>query len=133
MKYLIVRGRPSQSTSDEADRPSSATEIRELLGFLSFMVTYEDGKDVVYCYEIHLSPMARGKGLGALLMGRMEAIGRLVGVEKAMLTVFKSNLAAREFYMKGGYEVDENSPQPRMLRNGTVKESEYEILSKRLK
>lgn len=97
------------------------------------MVTYEDGKDVVYCYEIHLSPMARGKGLGVLLMGQMEAIGQLIGVEKAMLTVFKSNLAARGFYMKGGYEVDENSPQPRMLRNGTVKEPEYEILSKRLK
>jgi ribosomal protein S18 acetylase RimI-like enzyme len=97
------------------------------------MVTYEDGKEVVYCYEIHMSPMARGRGLGGLLMGRMEGIGRLIGLEKAMLTVFKSNVAAREFYRKGGYEVDENSPQPRTLRNGTVKEWDYEILSKRLR
>ncbi|KAJ5408989.1 hypothetical protein N7509_002872 [Penicillium cosmopolitanum] len=113
---------------NESEKKTSA----RILGFLSFMVTYEDGKEVVYCYEIHLSPMARGRGLGGVLMSRMEGIGRLIGLEKAMLTVFKSNVAAREFYRKGGYEVDENSPQPRTLRNGTVKEWDYEILSKRL-
>ncbi|KAJ6084203.1 hypothetical protein N7486_011003 [Penicillium sp. IBT 16267x] len=104
-----------------------------VLGFLSFMVTYEDGKEVVYCYEIHLSAAARGRGLGALLMSRMEEIGRSVGVEKAMLTVFKSNVVACRFYEKSGYVVDEYSPQPRRLRNGTIKEFDYAILSKRLK
>ncbi|KAJ5579897.1 uncharacterized protein N7459_005882 [Penicillium hispanicum] len=140
MKYLIVRGagrsaaeqQQERRPADEPDGPASS-EDRDVLGFLSFMVTYEDGKEVVYCYEIHLSPTGRGKGLGALLMSRMEAIGRLVGVEKAMLTVFKSNTTARRFYEKGGYEVDEYSPQPRKLRNGTVKEFDYLILSKRLK
>lgn len=109
------------------------SEDGRILGFLSFMVTYEDGKEVIYCYEIHLSSMARGKGLGVLLMGQMEGIGKLIGLEKAMLTVFKSNKGAREFYKKGGYEVDENSPSARTLRNGTVKEYDYEILSKVLK
>lgn len=109
------------------------SEDGRILGFLSFMVTYEDGKEVIYCYEIHLSSMARGKGLGVLLMGQMEGIGKLIGLEKAMLTVFKSNKGAREFYKKGGYEVDENSPPARTLRNGTVKEYDYEILSKVLK
>ncbi|KAJ5973326.1 Acyl-CoA N-acyltransferase [Penicillium waksmanii] len=120
--------RQKDKDQNEIQRQNSA----RLLGFLSFMVTYEDGKEVVYCYEIHLSPIARGRGLGGVLMSRMEGIGRLIGLEKAMLTVFKSNVAAREFYRKGGYEVDENSPQPRTLRNGTVKEWDYEILSKRL-
>lgn len=110
-----------------------SSEDGRILGFLSFMVTYEDGKEVIYCYEIHLSSMARGKRLGALLMARMEGIGKLIGLEKAMLTVFKSNKGAREFYKKGGYEVDENSPPARTLRNGTVKEYDYEILSKVLK
>lgn len=139
MKYLIVRGagRPTEketnqsAAADQANEPD--TNRADVLGFLSFMVTYEDGKEVIYCYEIHLAPAARGHGLGRLLMSRMEQIGRSVGLEKAMLTVFKSNDAARRFYQKGGYVVDEYSPQPRRLRNGTVKEFDYEILSKSLR
>ncbi|KAJ5352589.1 hypothetical protein N7452_001563 [Penicillium brevicompactum] len=122
MKYLIVRG-------TSADEPSG----REVSGFLSFMVTYEDGKEVVYCYEIHLSPRARGRGIGKMLMERMEGVGRAVGLEKAMLTVFKSNAVATRFYERLGYGVDEYSPGPRRLRNGTVKEPDYLILSKGLK
>lgn len=143
MKYLILRDDAGHAPNalqgedpaeaDEPSAPAGRGNKTDVLGFLSFMVTYEDGKDVVYCYEIHLSPRTRGRGLGALLMTRMEEIGRLVGLEKAMLTVFKANATAREFYEKGGYEVDEYSPQPRRLRNGTVKEFDYLILSKRLK
>lgn len=150
MKYLIVRGGAGHSGKGEgeggetprdistkaADEPGSVRDpgtASNVLGFLSFMVTYEDGKEVVYCYEIHLAPMARGRGLGMLLMRRMEEIGRLVGVEKVMLTVFKSNATARRFYERGGYEVDEYSPRPRRLRNGAMKEFDYLILSKRLK
>lgn len=148
MKYLIVRDpEPSaaerESARSDADRPDKELSRPEenphptakksgVIGFLSFMVTYEDGKEVVYCYEIHLSPTARGRGLGGFLMSRMEEIGRLVGLEKAMLTVFKSNEMARQFYERGGYEVDEYSPQPRRLRNGTIKEFDYLILSKKL-
>ncbi|KAK9850927.1 hypothetical protein MYU51_011597 [Penicillium brevicompactum] len=122
MKYLIVRG-------TSADEPSG----REVSGFLSFMVTYEDGKEVVYCYEIHLSPRARGRGIGKMLMERMEGVGRAVGLEKSMLTVFKSNAVATRFYERLGYGVDEYSPGPRRLRNGTVKDPDYLILSKGLK
>ncbi|KAJ6180538.1 hypothetical protein N7519_010999 [Penicillium mononematosum] len=156
MKYLILRDTPNDSDSrgqvpgekqidvadsnvpsslKESDRPvsSSGTGSPNVLGFLSFMVTYEDGKEVVYCYEIHLSPTARGRGVGKLLMGRMEGIGRAVGLEKSMLTVFKSNEPARRFYERLGYEVDEYSPRPRKLRNGTIKDVDYLILSKKLK
>lgn len=122
-------------TPKESVQPVSAssTASRDVSGFLSFMVTYEDGKEVVYCYEIHLSPAARGRGVGRSLMDRMEGIGRAVGLEKAMLTVFKSNEIALRFYERLGYEIDEYSPQPRKLRNGTIKEVEYLILSKRLR
>ncbi|KAJ5824176.1 hypothetical protein N7447_006516 [Penicillium robsamsonii] len=157
MKYLILRGTPDEpsdssgqiprekqsdivdnnapSSPKESDEPvsSSDTSSRHVLGFLSFMVTYEDGKEVIYCYEIHLSPAARGRGVGRLLMGQMEGIGRAVGLEKSMLTVFKSNKIARQFYERLGYGVDEYSPRPRMLRNGTIKDVDYLILSKRLK
>ena len=137
MKYLIIRAGPSAtSTGPDADRgdepKSGPRKGNAVLGFLSFMVTYEDGVEVVYCYEIHLAAEARGRGLGGLLMGRMEEVGKRVGLKKAMLTVFKSNVVACEFYFRGGYVVDEYSPRPRRLRNGTVKEYDYMILSKKL-
>ncbi|KAJ5543273.1 hypothetical protein N7535_005701 [Penicillium sp. DV-2018c] len=122
----------SSGNSDEVVQASDGGSPN-VLGFLSFMVTYEDGKEVVYCYEIHLSPAARGRGLGRVLMDWMESIGRAVGLEKAMLTVFKSNNVARRFYERLGYEVDEFSPRPRRLRNGTIKEYGYLILSKMLR
>ncbi|KAF7715743.1 Acyl-CoA N-acyltransferase [Penicillium ucsense] len=140
MKYLILR-----NTTEKADlsgqrqcEPPGDNELEneedtrpKILGFLSCMVTYEDGREVMYCYEIHLSHEARGRGLGGMLMMQMEEIGRRIGLEKCMLTVFRSNTRAREFYEKGGYHVDEYSPQPRRLRNGTIKEADYLILSKR--
>ncbi|KAL2003817.1 hypothetical protein VTN02DRAFT_2171 [Thermoascus thermophilus] len=144
MRYILLRPAPIPGRSDAAQhgggvdkalsegRTGAGTE-GQVLGFLSFMVTYEDGKEVIYCYEIHLSPTLRGKGVGKHLMTLYEEIGRRVGLEKAMLTVFKANTVARRFYERLGYDVDEYSPQPRRLRNGTVKEPDYLILSKWLK
>ncbi|MCJ1412204.1 hypothetical protein MMC19_006297 [Ptychographa xylographoides] len=104
-----------------------------LQGFLSFMVTYEDGKEVIYVYEVHLAESLRGGGLGKQLMGIVEEVGRKVGVEKAMLTVFVANEGARKFYGALGYGIDEYSPEERKLRGGVVKKPDYVILSKRLR
>ncbi|KAL5359164.1 acyl-CoA N-acyltransferase [Aspergillus floccosus] len=123
MKYMILRQAAGKETSlDNAD----------FQGFLSFMVTYEDGCEVIYCYEVHLLPSAQGRGLGEMLMKRFADLGRRVGVEKAMLTVFKSNIKAIRLYKKLGYEVDEYSPRPRTLRNGTVVDVDYWIMSRKL-
>ena len=100
--------------------------------FASFMLTYEDGEEVVYLYEIHLGEELRGSGLGRYLMDLVENVGRKAGMGKCMLTVFMSNEAARKFYERLGYDVDEFSPGPRRLRNGVVKEADYVILSKKL-
>jgi ribosomal protein S18 acetylase RimI-like enzyme len=108
------------------------TEQDRVIGFISFMVTYEDGNEVVYIYEIHFSPDWQGKGLGRNLMDVVEVIGRNVGVTKVMLTVFKANERAVQWYTKLDYVEDEFSPAPRKLRNGTVKEPTYIILSKSL-
>jgi len=99
-------------------------------GFVSFMITYEDGREVVYCYEIHLAEPYQGKGLGKRLMRVVEEVGRKVGVEKSMLTVFSANRRAIKMYEGLGYAEDAFSPAPRQLRNGTVKQASYMILSK---
>ncbi|KAI4234779.1 MAG: hypothetical protein L6R40_006658 [Gallowayella cf. fulva] len=101
-------------------------------GFLSFMLTYEDGHQVIYCYELHLSPHVQRRGLGKHLMGLMEGVGKRAEVEKSMLTVFVANQVALKFYEKLGYSKDQYSPEPRTMRNGTVKMPTYVILSKSL-
>lgn len=65
-------------------------------------------------------------------MGYVEQIGINVGVKKMMLTVFRSNQGAISMYEALGYGVDKYSPQPKILRNGTLKENSYVILSKSL-
>ncbi|KAL4890985.1 GNAT family acetyltransferase Nat4 [Aspergillus ambiguus] len=132
MKYMILR-RIIAGTDAEAAVEGSNADKMVFQGFLSFMVTYEDGQEVIYCYEIHLLPSAQGRGLGEMLMKRFAEVGRRVGVGKAMLTVFKSNAKANGLYKRLGYEVDEYSPRPRKLRNGTLVDVDYWILSRKVR
>ncbi|OAL19317.1 hypothetical protein AYO22_09861 [Fonsecaea multimorphosa] len=68
--------------------------VSRLAGFVSFMITYEDGYEVLYIYEIHFTPEWRGKGLGKELIKIVEVIGQNVGITKIMLTVFRANRRA---------------------------------------
>lgn len=129
MRYLVV-SEPSHSTSHI---PGMLPAASKPLGFVSFMITYEDGYEVIYVYEIHLAVELRSLGIGKILMNMVESIGRRAAIEKCMLTVFKSNKKAVKWYQHCGYSVDDFSPGPRVLRNGSVKEASYLILSKRLK
>lgn len=130
MRYIVVRGGDLASTpGDDADGGKTKGPF---VGFLSFMVTYEDGKEVVYCYEVHIKPEAQRRGLGRWLLLAFEDIGRRVGLEQAMLTCFCSNAAAVRCYNALGYAVDESSPRPRRLRSGVIHEPDYMILSKPL-
>jgi len=92
---------------------------KQLLGFLSFMLTIDDGVPVIYIYEIHLCTAVRGQGLGKTLLGCVDAIGRRTGMQMAMLTVFVSNKAAIGFYEGLGYEKwdEEYIPTTRRLRS----------------
>lgn len=131
MKYMILRQVSGPHESGTTGEETSASP--DFQGFLSFMVTYEDGIEVIYCYEVHLLPSAQGRGLGELLMRRVAEVGRRVGLEKAMLTVFKSNDKANRLYRRLGFDVDEYSPRPRKLRNGSIVDVDYWIMSLGLK
>lgn len=124
MRYLVIRDRTPTPGSDST---------RPIHGFVSFMITYEDGHEVIYVYEVHLAPEFRGQGIGKVLLDMVENIGRKTKVEKVMLTVFKTNKRAVKWYDRMGYTVDDFSPGPRILRNGTIKEPSYVILSKSLR
>lgn len=61
-------------------------------------------------------------------MRMLERIAQVSGMRKCMLTVFKSNLAAYQFYEKLGYHIDLISPSQYPDCAQTV---DYEILSKK--
>ena len=61
-----------------------------------------------------------------------RAASHIPGVDKVMLTCFKSNEAGLAFYRKLGFEEDENSPGDRKLRGGRVVAADYVILSWRI-
>lgn len=106
-----------------------------VLGFMSFMFTNDDppkqDREVVYLYEIHLTEMIRGRGVGGKLLAFLEASARHCGVSKTMLTVFVANEAARGVYERAGYEKDSCSPEDRVVRS-RVKKADYIIMSKEL-
>ena len=128
MKYLLLKSLSQQCHSVR----TTGSRIGSTKGFLSFMVTIEDEHEVLYVYELHLCEELRGKGAGKWMMRQVEKIGRRAGLEKTILTVFRSNEAAIRFYRTLGYEKDKCSPEPRKLRGGKVKEADYLILSKNL-
>jgi len=95
---------PSSSTSLKSPSPNeSTTSTDQLVGFLSFMITDEEGAEVIYTYELDIHPSYQKLGLGKKLMVIMEAFGDKVQVEKSMLTCFNSNIGARRFYENIGY------------------------------
>ncbi|KAK6333168.1 hypothetical protein TWF718_010991 [Orbilia javanica] len=120
MRYLVL----TVVSGDNQPQGSS------FVGFLEFMITEEEGSEVIYTYELDILPAYQKLGLGKRLLDVAEEFGRRVGVEKAMLTVFESNKGARRFYEREGYDLDEISPEPKVLRNGTIKPPTYHILSK---
>jgi ribosomal protein S18 acetylase RimI-like enzyme len=132
MRYLVVRlehGNPPHARKRWSDNPDLDHSI---IGFVSFMITQEEEENVVYVYEIHISEHFRSCGLGNYLFGLIDAIGESTGMDKVMLTVYKRNTHAREWYAYLSYKEDEISPRPRKLRGGRSVEPDYEILSKRL-
>ncbi|RHZ62805.1 N-terminal L-serine N(alpha)-acetyltransferase NAT4 [Aspergillus thermomutatus] len=131
MKYLIQR-RSRLGPPEVTMANGISFQREELLAFLSFMVTYEDGKEVIYCYELHVVPKAQGQGIGMHLLELLRSIGLKIGLEKAMLTCFRSNHRALRLYSLIGYKVDESSPRSIWLRTGEV-EPDYYIMSESLK
>ena len=128
MRYLALHETRAVNDTDTDTVPSA------LAGFVSFMATYEDGREVLYIYEVHLAAAYQGKGLGRVLVQTVEGVGARIGVEKCMLTVFRRNQRAWSWYVGEGmgYAVDESSPGPVRLRGGRNRKRDYVILSKRV-
>lgn len=108
------------------------TSDTNVLAFCHFRFDWNDDDDpteaVLYVYEIQVCNDMRRAGLGKRLMTILELVARQAGLTKTMLTVFKANKAAWNFYTKKlKYTVDSISPSQ------YEQDVDYEILSKRVR
>jgi len=101
-----------------------------LAAFTMFRFEHDEGIYVLYCYDLQIRKLYQRTGMGKLLMTALENIGTAWRMEKIVLTVFKENKNARQFYRSSGFTLDETSPG--YNSDPCSEEVDYEILSKRL-
>lgn len=87
-----------------------ATCNDQFLGFSHFRFDIDNGDIVLYCYELQLEPSVRRKGLGRFMMSALESIAHQNQMLKVVLTVFKHNPSAIQFFYALGYKLDISNP-----------------------
>ncbi|KAG7099284.1 hypothetical protein E1B28_001143 [Marasmius oreades] len=93
-----------------------------------FRFEYEEGLNLLYCYELQTQKFYQKKGLGKFLMNALDSIARKWKMDQIMLTVFKDNVNASRFYKDLGFGLDPTSPTD---EDGEDLDAvDYEILSK---
>ncbi|XP_029052551.1 N-alpha-acetyltransferase 40 isoform X1 [Osmia bicornis bicornis] len=79
------------------------------LGFSHFRFDTDNREEVLYCYEIQLESVIRRKGLGHFMMSALESMALENKMRKVVLTVFKHNPSAVQFFYSLGYKLDKTS------------------------
>jgi ribosomal protein S18 acetylase RimI-like enzyme len=102
----------------------------ELIGFTMFKFEWDDIDEpeypVCYCYELQIKSTMRRNAIGKHLMNMLIKIGSHYRMWKVMLTCFKRNDSALNFYSSMGFQIDSNSPSNHGFQ------TDYEILSFKL-
>jgi len=140
-RFLIVKVEGTNDYDSIHDKNVNSDGMgSDIVGFTHFRFEPDDedhpNEEVLYVYELQIHEFARRVGLGKRLMSIMELIGLQMRMKKVMLTVFKANQVAMDFYLKKiKYTIDESSPsqfnQESVVGFGQ-EEVDYEILSKRI-
>ncbi|XP_059475961.1 N-alpha-acetyltransferase 40 [Neocloeon triangulifer] len=99
-----------------------------LVAFSHFRFDFDEGRPVLYCYELQLSETARRKGLGRRMMQILEMFAWQANMERVVLTILKNNPGAKSFFLSMKYELDETNPE-----DDDEETFCYEILSKQRK
>ncbi|XP_066426833.1 N-alpha-acetyltransferase 40 isoform X1 [Molothrus aeneus] len=98
------------------------------VAFSSFRFDVECGDEVLYCYEVQLESRVRRRGLGKFLLQILQLVANSTQMKKVMLTVFKHNHGALQFFRDAlQFEVDASSPS---VSGCCGDDSSYEILSR---
>jgi GNAT superfamily N-acetyltransferase len=100
------------------------------IGFVHIRFEMEHSAVILYVYELQIEDEFQKKGLGRFLMQAAEFIALKRKMEGVLLTVFKANVGARQFYHKMKYQI--HSTSPTIADADDKVESTYEILFKPL-
>ena len=70
------------------------------------------GSRVLYLYELQVDPSTQGHGLGFWCMEQLKNVAKKCQMAKIVLTVYKTNPRAIEFYQKKcHFQLDETDPE----------------------
>ncbi len=109
---------------------NSADIENDIVAFAVFRFDWDDEDEpeypVLYLYQLQIMPGSQRTGLGRMMMELILQIAGKTMMRKVLLTCFKINGNAMEFYKKIGFVIDGNSPS----QCGYTGEP-YEILSKK--
>lgn len=128
-RIVLVVKRPAGDAFDNIifNELPKDEETDELIGFMCFR--FEIGADksecALYVYELHVHPDYQRQGLGDELMRWARCFGTEFKMDKIMLTTFRCNSPALQFYSKLKFTTDKSSP--------AINESDYTILSSKIK
>lgn len=82
-------------------------------------------------YEVQLESKVRRKGLGKFLIQILQLMANSTQMKKVMLTVFKHNHGAYQFFREAlQFDIDDSSPS---MSGCCGEDCSYEILSRRTK
>lgn len=84
----------------------AATVDEDLAGYLYASRGTSDALAHVSSMAIAVDRDARGKGVGKALVQAMRNWAQVVGVRKLTLSVLETNVSARAFFERSGYEVE---------------------------
>lgn len=121
-----------ESDNAQNDVSSSSGNIanRSLIAFAMFRFEWDDEDEpehpVLFCYEVQIRQDHQGLKIGRFLMDQLLKISNHWKMWKVLLTCFKINKPAMDFYFKLGFGIDANSPS-----SCGYDEEVYEILSNR--
>lgn len=98
--------------SEKSARFVVARNQGKILGFghFRFEVDDDDAPERVVLYVREVQCAERRRGAGKKCMEKMEQIAAFANVDAVLLTVFKSNVGAVQFYEKIGYVTDGDDP-----------------------
>lgn len=116
--------------SCEADHHESPRHLKsnidDLCAFIHFRFEVDEHRPVLYCYEIQLKEGVRGLRLGHRLLQILYKIAADNQMTWVLLTVFKLNTLAYNFFIKNGFGTDITDPS----EHGKL--VDYAIISRRL-
>ncbi|KAJ3389391.1 hypothetical protein HDU92_001077 [Lobulomyces angularis] len=81
----------------------------KLVAFCYYQITYEEDEKVIYCYELQVVKRYQNEGLGKFLMSELEKLSKELKLN-ILLTVFKNNFVALNFYKSLGFEIHHSCP-----------------------